>query len=118
MQPRPKLGRWTAELDAFLEGKAKPAREQLTLIRIYEERRGRGYEGSYAGRCAKQHGRAMAVAYVPLSFAPGEAYQFDWSREIVLLRRLSIAARCLSPSYARSARRPKLLASWSIGAAE
>jgi len=22
---------------------------------------------------------------VPLSFAPGEAYQFDWSHEIVLL---------------------------------
>ena len=26
-----------------------------------------------------------AAAYVPLSFAPGEAYQFDWSHEIVLL---------------------------------
>ena len=28
--------------------------------------------------------RESAAAYVPLSFAPGEAYQFDWSREIVL----------------------------------
>ena len=26
-----------------------------------------------------------AAAYVPLSFAPGEAYQFDWSHEVVLL---------------------------------
>ena len=37
VQPRPKLGRWTAELDELLEGNAaKPAREQLTLIRIFE----------------------------------------------------------------------------------
>ena len=79
VQPRPKLGRWTAELEAFLEGNAaKSAREQLTLIRIYEELRSRGYEGSYdavrryAGRWAKQHGQATAAAYVPLSFAPGE----------------------------------------------
>jgi transposase InsO family protein len=100
VQPRPKLGRWTAELDAFLEGNvAKPAREQLTLIRIYEELRGRGYEGSYdavrryAGRCAKQHGRAMAAAYVPLSFAPGEAYQFDWSHEIVLLSGVTVTVK-------------------------
>ena len=29
--------------------------------------------------------RLAATAYVPLSFAPGEAYQFDWSHEIVVL---------------------------------
>jgi hypothetical protein len=27
----------------------------------------------------------MADAYVPLTFAPGEAYQFDWSHEIVVM---------------------------------
>ena len=31
------------------------------------------------------HGAATTVAYVPLSFAPGEAYQFDWSHEVVLI---------------------------------
>ncbi len=100
VQPRPKLGRWTAELDAFLEGNAvKPAREQLTLIRIYEELRSRGYAGSYdavrryAGRWAKQHGQATAAAYVPLSFAPGEAYQFDWSNEIVLLSGVTVTVK-------------------------
>jgi hypothetical protein len=40
VQPRPKLGRWTEELDGLLVGNAvKPAREQLTLIRIFEELR-------------------------------------------------------------------------------
>src|SRR5690348_17173050 len=48
VQPRPKLGRWMAELDALLEGNvAKPAREQLTLIRVYEELRDCGYDGGY-----------------------------------------------------------------------
>ena len=65
--------------------------EQLTLIRIFEEFRERGYDGGYdalrryARRWAKQHGEATAAAYVPLSFAPGEAYQFDWSHEVVVL---------------------------------
>lgn len=44
IQPRPKLGEWTAELDALLAGNvAKPAREQLTLIRLFEALRGCGY---------------------------------------------------------------------------
>jgi transposase len=100
VQPRPKLGRWTEELDAVLAGNAaKPAREQLTLIRIFEELRGRGYDGGYdavrryAQRWAKQHGQATAAAYVPLSFAPGEAYQFDWSHEVVLLSGVTVIVK-------------------------
>src|ERR1700726_961160 len=92
VQPRPKLGRWAADLDDLLAGNAtKPAREQLTLIRIFEDLRGRGYYGGYdavrryARRWAKEHGQATAAAYVPLSFAPGEASQFDWRHEGVLL---------------------------------
>jgi hypothetical protein len=59
----------------------KAAREQLTLIRIFEELRERGYDGGYdavrryARRWAKERGETTAAAYVPLSFAPGEAYQ-------------------------------------------
>src|SRR6266542_5657392 len=48
VQPRPKLGRWAVDLEALLAGNAtKPAREQLTLIRLFEELHGRGYEGGY-----------------------------------------------------------------------
>ena len=100
VQPRPKLGRWTEELDALLTGNtAKSAREQLTLIRIFEELRTRGYDGGYdavrryAKRWAKQHGQATATAYVPLSFAPGEAYQFDWSHEVVLLSGVTVIVK-------------------------
>ena len=83
-QPRPKLGAWTADLEELLRGNAEKAeREQLTLIRIFEKLRGRGYEGGYdavrryAKRWSTARGHSTAAAYVPLSFAPGEAYQFD-----------------------------------------
>ena len=100
VQPRPKLGRWTAELDELLASNAaKAAREQLTLIRVFEELRGRGYDGGYdavrryARRWAKERGQSAASAYVPLSFAPGEAYQFDWSHEVVLLSGVTVIVK-------------------------
>ncbi len=38
-------------------------------------------------------GSAIASAYVPLSFAPEEAYQFDWSHEVVLLNRVTVIVK-------------------------
>lgn len=91
-QPLPKLGAWTAQLDAMLlSNESKASRERLTLIRMFEELRALGYEGGYdavrryARSWRQQRGAATAAAYVPLVFAPGEAYQFDWSHEIVVL---------------------------------
>ncbi len=37
---------------------------------------------------AKQ-GTGSSDAYIPLIYAPGEAYQFDWSTEIVILRAIT-----------------------------
>jgi transposase len=92
VQPLPKLGDWTGELDRLLasnEGKA--SKERLTLIRIFEELRALGYEGGYdsvrryARSWSKARVAAMADAYVPLFYEPGEAYQFDWSHEIIVV---------------------------------
>ena len=92
IQPRPKLGRWKGEIDRMLTKNAEAsARERLTLIRLFEELRALGYEGGYdavrryAKTWSREHASQTASAYVPLSFAPGEAYQFDWSHEIVLI---------------------------------
>jgi transposase len=100
VQPLPKIGRWSDELDQLLTAnEGKSPRERLTLIRLFEELRGRGYEGGYdavrryARKWAKDRGQATAAAYVPLSFAPGEAYQFDWSHEIVLLSGVTVTVK-------------------------
>src|SRR5271166_5369337 len=99
-QPLPKIGPWSDQLDQLLlANEAKGARERLTLIRLFEELRGLGYDGGYdavrryARRWAKQHGQSTAAAYVPLSFAPGEAYQFDWSHEVVLLNGVTVIVK-------------------------
>ena len=91
-QPRPCIDPWRAQLDSLLlANEARPSRERLTLVRVFEELRGFGYEGSYdtVRRYARgwrvARGAATAEAFVPLSFAPSEAYQFDWSHEIVVL---------------------------------
>ena len=48
VQPLPKLGRWTEDLDRLLAANAKaPVRERLTLIRIFEALRALGYGGGY-----------------------------------------------------------------------
>ena len=36
---------------------------------------------------------ATAAAFVPLSFAPGEAYQFDWSHEVVLIAGVTVTVK-------------------------
>jgi len=92
IQPLPKIGPWKDLLDEMLAVNArKPKRERLTRIRIFEELRARGYDGGYdavrryAASWSKEEEVASAAAYVPLSFDPGEAYQFDWSHEIVVI---------------------------------
>jgi hypothetical protein len=48
----------------------------------------------YARRWNKERGQFTAAAYVPLSFAPGEAYQFDWSQEVALLSGADLPLGC------------------------
>ena len=111
VQPRPKIGAWQGDLDRLLaENANRSSRERLTVMRIFEELRGLGYEGfrsarkshcdfsrgrvgdqgydavrRYAAEWRRRESAASAAAFVPLSFAPGEAYQFDWSHEIVVM---------------------------------
>src|SRR5437899_10049496 len=82
-QPLPRIDPWRDQLDGLLlENEGKPARERLTLIRVFEELRGLGYEGSYdavrryAKKWRAERGAAMAEASVAASFAPATACQF------------------------------------------
>lgn len=92
VQPQPKIGPWKVDLDRMLaENARKQKRDRLTRIRIFEELQALGYEGGYdavrryASSWTRTERAASAAAYVPLSFDPGEAYQFDWSHEVVLI---------------------------------
>src|SRR3954467_548686 len=100
VQPLPKLGQWRADLDRLLLTNAgKSSRERLTLMRVFEALRGLGYDGGYdavrryARGWQRERSSSTADAYVPLSFAPGEAYQFDWSHEVVLLHGVTVIVK-------------------------
>src|SRR2546421_1834842 len=99
-QPLPRIGPGQDSLDRLLvSNEAKPSRERLTLIRVFEELRGLGYAGGYDAvrRYARGWQRDRATrsvdAFVPLSFAPGEAYQFDWSHEVVLINGMTVTVK-------------------------
>ncbi len=107
-QPMPRIGPWQGQLEQFLSSNAnKPARERLTLIRIFEELRGFGYQGGYdavhrfARNWSQNRGAVTAEAYVPLYYAPGEAYQFDWSHEIVLISGVTVTIKVAHASDGR-----------------
>ena len=92
VQPAPKLGEWVVVLTGILEREAKlPRRERRSTQRLFEELRGRGYDGAhdsvhrFTRVWREERARVPQQAYVPLSFAPGEAYQFDWSHETITL---------------------------------
>ena len=93
VQPLPKLGPWVEELERRLEAReGENKRDRLSLLRIFEELAELGYGGGYDAvrRYALTWRRrrptvAPSGVYVPLVFAPGEAYQFDWSHQRVVL---------------------------------
>ena len=71
-----------------MQSKKHRTSKRRTLLSLYEEIQGQGYQGSYSAvrRYAGKWYAArntMAEVYVPLTFGKGEAFQFDWSVEEV-----------------------------------
>ncbi|WP_291522761.1 IS21 family transposase [Acidithiobacillus sp.] len=91
-QAKPQLGPHEAILQKWVETEAHlPRKQRRTARRLCEDLRKEGYTGAYDSvqRWVK-HWKAVAhpgvqKAYIPLVFLPGEAYQFDWSTETVIL---------------------------------
>jgi len=89
-QPRPKIDPWRSELDDMLADNTRhPKRERLTLVRIYEEQRNRGYDGSYdavwryAASWSKATRTASADAYPPSLF--GQIHSLiPWAKSLFL----------------------------------
>ena len=85
-----KLDVFASELSGWLELNTRRGRkEHLTVRRMYELLVQRGYDGSYARVAAfartwqreREEQTTRRGTFVPLSFAPGDAFQFDWSED-------------------------------------
>jgi transposase len=86
----PVMGAWVEKLEAMLAADAqRPRKEQRTAQRLLDGLLQEGFSGSYptvqrfvkAWHETRRHG--VGTVFIPQSFAPGEAYQFDWSYEMV-----------------------------------
>jgi transposase len=88
-----KIGPYEAVLrEALAVDARRPRRERRTARKLYAQLQTQGFSGSYAR--VTEFVRAWRVeqgavtarsAYVPLTFAWGEAFQFDWSEEGLVL---------------------------------
>ena len=91
-QPKPRLKEYIDSLVAKLkEDEDFPRKRRRTAQSLYEQIQAEGYRGAYDSvrRFVRnwrdeQHQLSRQV-FIPLSFAPAEAFQFDWSHEQVEL---------------------------------
>ncbi len=91
-QPLPRIGDYVARVEELLEEDwVRPKKRRLTGRRLFELLQSEGYAGGYDSiqrftkKWREQKGRGSGSGFIPLSFAPGDAYQFDWSHEWVML---------------------------------
>ena len=89
----------------------RPKRDRRTALMLFKEIQKEGFTGSYSGvtryihswhdQAAKVSGKS---AFVPLKFQLGEAFQFDWSEELLVIggihRKLLVAHTKLCASRA------------------
>jgi len=87
-----KLAPFTAQLTKALETDARrPTRDRRTALKLFGELKAAGFAGDYSRvtefvrRWRVEGGQAKVKAYVPLRFELGEAFQFDWSEERLVI---------------------------------
>jgi transposase len=88
-----KLAPYVEQLEQSLRADARrPKKERRSAKALLEQLKAAGYDGGYSRLTdyirawrAAQGGVAVGDAYVPLSFELGEAFQFDWSEEPLVI---------------------------------
>lgn len=106
------LDPWAEQLASWLSAdRHRTKRERRTARVLYQVIKQQGYAGGYGRVCAfVRRWKSQAIdlprrsAYVPMVFALGEAFQFDWSCEYAVIgnvrRRLEVAHAKLAASRA------------------
>ncbi|TDR32054.1 IS21 family transposase, partial [Hydromonas duriensis] len=78
-------------LEAALKADShRPKRDRRTAVKLHEELKKQGFNGSYSRiteyiKRWRIKGGHTSKAFVPLKFHLGEAYQFDWSEEWLMV---------------------------------
>ena len=87
-----KLSQFASKLRLALEADThRPKRDRRTALMLFEAIRKDGFDGSYSRVTAfVRHWRGQTAklglsAFVPLKFDLGEAFQFDWSEEWLMI---------------------------------
>ena len=87
-----KISPFSAQLTKALEvDSRRPKRDRRTALKLFQEIRTAGFDGDYSRvtefvrRWRLNSGQALVKAYVPLRFELGEAFQFDWSEERLVI---------------------------------
>lgn len=87
-----KLSEFKEELLQALRADARrPKRDRRTALMLHHAIQAKGYAGGYTAvtdfvrSWRTSNGNAITRAYVPLQFESGEAHQFDWSEEHLMI---------------------------------
>jgi transposase len=87
-----KIAPYAERLTKALEVDARrPKRDRRTALKLFREIQADGFDGDYSRvtefvrRWRSKGGAALVKAYVPLRFELGEAFQFDWSEERLVI---------------------------------
>ena len=110
IQVKPQLSPFIDQLERWLDADSLLCRrkDRRTAMKYFTDLQSKGYLGSYDSvqRYVKAYSgkkRKLKQAFIPLSFDPAEAYQFDWSDEIVEINGVvvSISVAHFRLSYSR-----------------
>ena len=87
-----KIAPYAGQLVKMLETDARrPQRDRRTALKLFAQLQTQGFDGDYSRvtefirRWKAEGGASVAKAFVPLQFEPGEAHQFDWSEEHLVI---------------------------------
>ena len=110
-----KLDPFSEQLSAWLRREAnRPRKQKRTVKQLYADLVSLGYEGSYnrvaafaqawKEECRRLQQTSGRGTFVPLAFAPGEAFQFDWSEDFAIIdgTRIKLQVAHCKLSYSRA----------------